>query len=335
MSSDNERMMARIDELERRLAQLEAPPKRGAGYAVVLLLGGIMAFAMSAPAWGVAQDGEKPAAQEITCKKLTVVDAKGKPRVVLAFNDAGGSIELINKSDKKIATIVTDQFGGVVRLFGNDEKRLLIIGGNNDGCQVNACDPDGNIRAFLGVDGAKEGYLSLRNSKDKTTVYVGEDDDGGLVRAYGHDGKVRAFFGVGLKGGDGLIMLHGTDGKRRHLLGSDKDNVYHSLSTDDGIIQHDIRGGKTGAYHSFFAKDGKAIITHVGASNDNGEGLIRLNTAQGKTHSYLGSNKNGTGGLILLNTPDDSSRVVIGIDGNGVGFGEGRDADNVIRRALK
>ncbi|HZZ77079.1 MAG TPA: hypothetical protein VFE62_01090, partial [Gemmataceae bacterium] len=273
--------------------------------------------------------------QELTCKKLTIVNADGKPRMVLTYSESGGVIHVMSTEGKKLATIGGEKFGGIFRLYGPDEKRSLILGNNKDGCQINVCDADGNFRAYLGVDGAKEGYLTLKNSKDKTTLYCGEDDDGGLIRAYGHDGKERAFFGVGAKGGDGLIMLYGTDGKRRHWLGSENDISSHYIYSTGGVLQHEIRGGKTGSYHTMMSKDGQSIISTIGASNDSGEGILRLNTVKGKTVAYLGSNKNNTGGLILLNTPEDSSRVVIGIDANGVGFGEGRDADNVVRRSLR
>jgi len=337
MSSETERLLARIDELERRLAVVETQPKRRLGlsaYALVLLFASIMVFAAFAPTGTHAQDGEK-GAQEITCKKLTVVDGAGKPRVVLSFDAAGGQIKVFNSTEKNVASIVTEQFGGIFRLFGNDAKKLLIAGGNKDGCQVNVCAPDGNIRGYLGVDSVKEGYVSLRSKDDKTILYAGADDDGGLVRAYGPDGKERAFFGCGNKQGDGIILLYGTDQKRRHWIGSDDAASSHYIYAKDGTLQHEIRGGKTGAYHTMMTKDGKHIIATIGASNDSGEGILRLNTNAGKTTSYFGSNKNGSGGLILLNTPDDSTRVVIGIDGNGVGFGEGRDADNVIRRSFK
>src|SRR5207244_1693324 len=121
------------------------------------------------------------------------------------FDKEGGLIRVLNTKEKDIAILDNDAIGGTIRLFHNNEKRLFTVGGNKDGCQINACDPDGKIRAYVGVDGAKEGYLSLRNVQDKTILYCGADDDGGLVRAYGHDGKQRAFLGVGDKQGDGLI----------------------------------------------------------------------------------------------------------------------------------
>jgi hypothetical protein len=295
----------------------------------------LTAFAVSAPTWAVAQDGEKKDMPELTCKKLTIVDAAGKPRIVLTFDDAGGQIKLLNASDKNVAALMVDKFGGAFQLSGNDEKRMAVIAANKDGGQLVICDPAGNARTFLGLDGAKEGFLSLRNKADKNTLYAGADDDGGLLRIYAHDGKERAYIGVGAKQGDGLIMLYGTDGKRRHWIGSDKDSTSHTIHFEDGVVQQELRASKTGGYHAMFSKDGKNIIAHIGASNDSGDGLIRLNTPNGKTHSYLGSNKNGTGGLLFLNNPNDSTRVVLGIDANGVGFGEGRDGDNVVRRAMK
>lgn len=336
MSIDNIALLTRIEELERRLAQLESVPRvrtPWGTYAFGSVVALLMLFVLTAPTWVLAQDEKK--ADEIVCKKLTVVDGAGKPRVVLTFNDQGGVIRALNNKEQNIALIDNDPTGGTFRLYGNNEKRLLIIGGNKDGCQINVCDPDGRIRGYLGCDGAKEGYLTLRNQQDKTILYCGADDDGGLVRAFGHDGKVRAFFGVGAKQGDGLIMLFGVDGKRRHWIGSDDESSSHSIYAKDGILQHEIRGGKTGAYHTMMSKDGSNLLATLGASNDSGEGILRLNTTAGKTQAYLGSNKNGSGGLLLLNTPQDSSRVVIGIDGNGVGFGEGRDGDNVIRRSFK
>lgn len=302
------------------------------------LIAGLLVAVLSAPGGVGAQGEEKkqPAQpQELTCKKLTIVDGDGKARVVLDFNDKGGVFRVLNKEQKNIAMIDNDVTGGVFRLFGNNEKRMLIVGGNKDGCQINACDPNGNIRAYLGCDSSHEGYFSLRNKDNKTIAYGGADDDGGLVRIYGHDGKERVFVGVGNKKGDGLLMTYGTDNKRRFWIGSDEEACAITMYSTGGVLQHELRGGKGGAFHSMFTKDGKSLIATVGAANDSGEGILRLNSTQGKTQAYIGSNKNGSGGLILLNTPNDSSRVVIGIDANGVGFGEGRDADNVVRRSFK
>jgi hypothetical protein len=338
MSFDQARLLARIEELEARLARLETAPPRQTpwgAYALTVGLIATMVFALTAPTGARAQDDKQPAAQEITCKKLTIVDAEGKARVVLTVNANGGVVHVLNTKGQKTAVLENDPVGGIARLFGHNEKRLLIMGGNKDGCQINVFDLDGKARAFLGCDAANEGYLTLRNRQDKTTLYCGNDDDGGLLRAYGHDGKERAFFGVGAKGGDGLIMLYGTDGKRRHWIGSDDETSAQMIYGKGGVLQHEIRGGKTGAFHSLMNKEGNAIITTLGSSNDSGEGILRLNSTAGKTQAYLGANKNGTGGLILLNTPQDASRVVIGIDANGVGFGEGRDADNVVRRSMK
>ena len=324
MSIDQERLLARLEELERRLAQLETKPTpRGqttlGTHAPAALLVGLMLAALTAPAWVLAQ-GDRPTYPEIACRKLTVVDANGRPRVVIAFNDAGGSVKVLNAAGQSTAVLENDPVGGLIRLIGNNEKRLFEIGGSKNGCQLNLCDPDGNIRAYLGCDAAREGHLTLRNSQNKTTLQCGTDGDGGLVRAASHDGKDRAFFGVGAKQGDGLIMLFGADGNRRHVIGSDDDAAYHHIYAKDGVLQHQILGGKAGAYHSLWSKDGANVIASIGASNDTGEGIVRLNTTKGKNQAYIGANSNGTGGLILLNTPEDSSRVQIGIDSAKEGF---------------
>ncbi|MBI2807242.1 MAG: hypothetical protein HYX68_19845 [Planctomycetes bacterium] len=339
MSLEQERLLARIEELEKRLAQVEARPLRRAAwgtYALGSLLAGLLIAVLTGPSWVVANQDKKEV-QDVICKRLTIVDNDGKTRVVLGFDAFGGNVKVLNSKDQNIVVLDNDKFGGTLRLFGNNEKRLLVAGGNKDGCQINVFDLEGNIRAYLGCDSVHEGYLALRNKQNRNVIYAGADDDGGLVRVYGHDGKQRAFLGVGPKQGDGLVMLTGADGKRRHWIGSDAGATSHTIYGNNGVLAHDIRGGNSGAYHSFFTKDGRNVVTTIGASNDTGEGILRLNTVTGKTHSYLGANRNGSGGLILLNSPNDAvnSRVVIGVDANGVGFGEGRDSDNVTRRSFK
>ena len=116
----------------------------------------LLAFLVSGPSPSAADiakrllDDKQPAAKELTCSKLTVVDQNGKPRVVLSFNDMGGHVKVLGAKEQSTVVLENDPVGGLIRLFGANEKRLLLIGGNKDGCQVNVCDPDGNIRAYIG-----------------------------------------------------------------------------------------------------------------------------------------------------------------------------------------
>ena len=60
---------------------------------------------------------------EIECRRLTVVDADGKTRVIISSNNEhGGSVFAYGKDGKPWAALGIDQHGGVVSAYGKDGK---------------------------------------------------------------------------------------------------------------------------------------------------------------------------------------------------------------------
>src|SRR5262249_32673659 len=88
-----------LEDLRRQLARLEQATRqceRGGRWrwwplVAAFVLGSVVAGRFwPGPATAWAQQDEKPAAQEIVCKAIKVVDTEGKERVRVGFDERGG-----------------------------------------------------------------------------------------------------------------------------------------------------------------------------------------------------------------------------------------------------
>ena len=285
-------------------------------------------------AW--AQDKE---AMEVTCKALKVVDGKGKVRLQLAHNDAGGVIHLNNADGKPVAIVEGDKDGGLLSILGHDGKE----------------------RAFVGVGDKQSGgliYLKDTQGKNRASLLVYQDGHGGLAFRNA-DGKQEAFYGVSAKGQGGLINLNNPEGKNRVVIDCDKEGrgALEIINADD---KSEIFMGSSakgwGGLLNVNAPNGKAsVILDV---DENGKGRMNLRTKEEKRFVFAGADDEGgtiqvygydgqqrafigvgdkqSGGVFYLLNPDNNkARVTLGIDNNGIGYGEGRDSTGATRRAMR
>ena len=70
----------------------------------------------------------------IQCHRLEVVDADGKPGVILTVDDDGGRVEVLGKDGKVKAGLgVTEHGDGLVGVRGKDGKSKAALGVNEHG----------------------------------------------------------------------------------------------------------------------------------------------------------------------------------------------------------
>ncbi len=134
---------------------------------------------------GVNESGQKDKFDTIQCSRLEVVDADGKPLVVLAIGEYGGGVGAYGKDGKSIAGLAISEHGGRVDVFDNDK------GGLQAGLSID--EHGGRVDAY-GKDGDSQVSLDIT-------------EHGGLANAYGKDGKSRAMLGIAEHGG--FVSAHG------------------------------------------------------------------------------------------------------------------------------
>ena len=71
---------------------------------------------------GVGALAQQTVIDEIVCRELTVVDAEGKPAVLLSVNANGGIVSVHGKDENGIATLRINEHGGVVSAYGKGRK---------------------------------------------------------------------------------------------------------------------------------------------------------------------------------------------------------------------
>lgn len=330
-----------IVDLQQQITALHRAVARQHRVAIVLGLGLLAALVWNliggsnAPhAW--AQDKE---AMEITCRALKVVDDKGKVRLQLAYNQAGGVLHVNNAGGKTVAVVEADKDGGLLSILGHDGKE----------------------RAFVGVGIKQSGgliYLKDTQGKTRANLLVHQDGNGGLsFRNAG--GTEEAFYGVSSKGLGGLINLNGPDGKSRVILDCDKEGrgALEMINADDkseiflgssakgwgGLLNINAPNGAAGIIldvddkgmgrMNLRTKDAKRFVF---AGADEEGGTIQVYGYDGKQRAFLGVGDKQSGGVFYLLNPDNNkARIALGIDANGVGYGEGRDSTGATKRALR
>ncbi|GEM_PF-5888182 len=279
------------------------------------------------------------AALDITCRALKVVDDAGKVRLQIASNKFGGVLRVNNADGKPVVALEADADGGFLSVLGHDGKE----------------------RAFVGVGDKQSGgliYLKDTDGKTRTTYLVYKDGNGGLNFRNAQD-KTEAFFGASGKGYGGLINLNGPDGKTRVVLDSDKDgrSALELINGNDkteiflgcsakgwgGLLNINAPNGTAGIMldvdnkgvgrFDLRTKDGKRCVY---ASADEEGGAVQIYGHDSKQRVFMGVGDKQTGGVFYLLHPDnDKVRVALGIDSEGVGFGHGRDANGMTKRAMR
>lgn len=136
-------------------------------YAAALVVAGLYGLALA----------RNPAV--VVTRELRVVDAQGRPRLVVSTDTAGGVQMYLMGRQKPGRTIV-------LTVDGDDNPSIGLYGA------------DGKARLLLSSDGDEQSALSVCRPGGKTLVCVGHKSDVGTgLKVFDHGGTARLFAGVG------------------------------------------------------------------------------------------------------------------------------------------
>lgn len=190
---------------------------------------------------------------EIICKRLRVVDADGKPSVVVqsSFND-GGRIRIYNKqrdvgvgigsdtiylqniNGKESIAISAHVIGGHIRVRNNKGNVAIDIAGFDTGGEIGIYNETKNTIARLGVAESQGGLLTIYNEAGKLGSEISADAFGGAFRLYNEKEKI----GVNIYTLVGSILsMYNEAGKSVVSIGADDNG--------NGVIQSYKGGWRT------------------------------------------------------------------------------------------
>ena len=138
---------------------------------------------------------------EITCRKLTVVDAYGMERVVLGTypydrevhgpNYYGGFVSVLYDGGQSGVTLGINKHGGHVKVDGNDRNSTVKLAIDEHGGSVAAFGKgfgnDGKTKAVLGTDG-HGGHVGVHGKDGKSEAWLRIYKDGGAVSTWDKNG---------------------------------------------------------------------------------------------------------------------------------------------------
>ena len=125
------------------------------GYIVlggVLMLVGMLAAGLFSPLG--AESRSKGNFDEISSRKIRIVDSDGKVRVALVAVENVGLVSVYNGDGEVMAMMsATDEFGGDIRVIGKDGKSEARMRLNELGGEVGVCGKDGRTgaAALMGI----------------------------------------------------------------------------------------------------------------------------------------------------------------------------------------
>lgn len=219
---------------------------------------------------------------EIECTGLSIVDAQGKAKLVLAIDGYGGLVTAYSRDGKTRASMGIDGYGGLVEATGRGGRSKATLGVDGYGGLVKAFGKDGVSQAFLVINkhgGRIDTYGNNRESAliDNFTkkfevvectqlvvvdsvgnplVVLSGSENGGRVNAYGKDKGSMAFLGMTEDGGHvGAIGKGGTS--MAGLTITETGGVVIASGRDGvskAVLGIDENGGRVAAY----SKDGKS-----------------------------------------------------------------------------
>ena len=186
-----------------------------------MALGGLLVFmGMLLPALmnrsAVAQNNKRVASfDEITCKRLNIVDDYGRTYAVLEKNGYD-AIRILNSSGTPVCSLGGDGNGGYLNIDHHTGRNAVTIAIDNSD---------------------KEGLVKVRGKDGKSFSQLSIGKYGGVVSAYGKDGKSGSQLGIDEYGGILSIFNKG------------EQNCFEAGITDRGngmVITTDKNGYRTG-----------------------------------------------------------------------------------------
>ena len=117
---------------------------------VGVVIGGLIVALFTSPV-----TAQRDKFDTIQCRKLEVVNADGRMRVVLDVHEDGGGVYAFGKDMKSVAALSTDEYGGTVKVYGKDGEPKaglsirkhggrVSVQGKGDGMAVMAINEYGN-----------------------------------------------------------------------------------------------------------------------------------------------------------------------------------------------
>ena len=218
---------------------------------------------------------------EISVRKLRVVDAQGKTVAVLGKQvfPSGeiGILEVHDTEGNTVLSLAQDSDGGRIAVTGKD-RGMVGLRVDDAGGRVSVIGKDGGV-ADLHIDGGAGGAVSVWGEDGKGAVGLGINDTGGRVSVIGKDGVSKA--GLVIDNAGAVVSVHGKDMKGAVLTVTDtggqvkifgeggKGTAALSISDTGGVVSvigKDRKGAailaidEAGGFLSVGGKDGGSII---------------------------------------------------------------------------
>ncbi len=150
-----------------------------------------------------ASDG-KAINEIILCRKLMIVNAKGKPVAVLGDRgEGGGALSIYNKAGKMVAKLDSTDGNGMVSILNKEGLPVGFMGVDDRGLGImGTMNKAGNIVAKLQVGKNGNGGLTIANKEEiPIAIIIADRNDNGSLVITNKEGKAVAGLAVTDKGG--------------------------------------------------------------------------------------------------------------------------------------
>jgi hypothetical protein len=202
--SDNSRLSARLDALERQNRQMKA-----AGAVALVALCVALALGQIGPA---AQG--TPAARSIQVEKLTVVDPAGRPRVSMGVMENEPFVVFHDGRDRVRMVLSNGAEGSSIQYYDTNGKRRIALAETGAGAGLEFYDPQERRRVGL-LTTADTPTLVFSDSEARHRMLIGIGTDGPDIEMFGPNAKRRVALGALQEAGprfalfdqDGLVRL--------------------------------------------------------------------------------------------------------------------------------
>ena len=242
---------------------------------------------------------------EIKCRRLSIVDNRGKTHAVLQKNfermsDTADVIQIYNDDRRIVYSVGFDRQGnGVWKVNNRHGKRVIMSGVESD---------SGN--GFLEVQGTNGGVAA-----------VTAGDHGGAIHLYQQEGgEAKAILGLQQSGG--VMQVEGTNGGQARAYVDENGGGVMSVIGQDGGPSKAMLGvhGESGFVRADRTGGGSSQIQ----VDRNGGAIQLFNSREGKPTAMLGIYSDGGGFLRVKGTNGGAAEVKVDKNGGSVGvFGIG------------
>ena len=258
---------------------------------------------------------------EIKCRRLSIVDNKGKTHAVLEktferMSDTADVVQIYNNHRRIVCSVGFDPQGnGVWRVNNRSGKRVIMAGIERE-----------SENGFLDVKGKNGGVASITASEHGGAVHLfqqeggeakatlGLQEHGGVMRIYGSNGG-QAQAHVDANGGGVISVFSQDGGPSKAMLG---------VHGETGFVRADRTGGGSsqiqvdrngGAVQLFNSREGNP--TAMLAIYGDGGGFLRVKGANGGAAEVKVDNNGGSVGVFGIGSTGSQAALGVGKDGTG------------------